>query len=240
MIVRFYGGARDLAGMEEARLDVSGTLDEAELRSQLSSAFPELGKHLHRMRFAKDDEFTEDDAVFRDSDEVDVLPPVAGGNAAPRVLLAEIQKEPINPLDVMHAVSYAEAGAVATFTGVVRNHSSDTPLVTQLDYECHPVMGPKELGRVVGRLAIEYPLARFAVVHRIGALVVGDIAVAVAVSAPHRKEAFEACELCIARIKESVPIWKREWGDEGGGTWTKLGASKPRSLAPKMSKDGNE
>lgn len=237
MIVRFYGGARDLAGMEETRLDVSGTLDEVGLREALSAAFPELGKHLHRMRFAKDDEFTERGASFEDSDVIDVLPPVAGGTSSPRVLLAEIQKEPINPLDVMRAVSYPEAGAVATFTGVVRNHSSDTPLVTQLDYECHPVLGPKELRRVVQRLAIEYPLARFAVAHRIGALEVGDIAVAVAVSAPHRKEAFEACELCIARIKDSVPIWKREWGDEGGGTWTKLAPSNPRSVPPKAARE---
>ena len=97
------------------------------------------------------------------------------------------------------------------FTGVVRDHAEGKP-VARLDYEAHESLAKKEMERVLLAVASEYPGARLAAVHRVGRLDVGDVAVCVAASAPHRAEAFSACRAAIDRIKETVPVWKKEWG----------------------------
>ena len=106
------------------------------------------------------------------------------------------------------------AGGIAVFLGVVRD-TNDGRAVTQLEYEAYGSMAIAEMERI--RLAIESEIAgaRVAAVHRVGALAVGEIAVVCAASAPHRAEAFRACRLMIDRLKERVPIWKREHGPDG-------------------------
>ncbi len=128
--------------------------------------------------------------------------------------LAEIRSQPLDLQEVIAAVTRADAGAVTTFAGVVRNHSMGRP-VTKLEYEAYPSMAEKEMARLMPRICDEVPDVRLAAIHRIGELSVGDLAVVCAASAPHRAEAIRACHLLIDRIKESVPIWKREYGPEG-------------------------
>ncbi len=110
---------------------------------------------------------------------------------------------------------------MAIFTGIVRDHA-DGQAVARLDYEAHPEMATKEMRRVLEGIATEIPSVRFAATHRVGKLEVGDLAVVVAASAPHRAEAFAACRLAIDRIKETVPIWKKEWGPDGEAHWVNL------------------
>ena len=112
------------------------------------------------------------------------------------------------------AVSHAGAGAIVTFTGTVRN-TNDGRTVTKLEYEAYASMATAEIARICRELEGEVPGVRVAVHHRTGALGVGDGAVVCAASAPHRSEAFEACRLAIDRVKERVPIWKREHGPDG-------------------------
>jgi len=121
------------------------------------------------------------------------------------------------PLDLgrlVAEVSHAGAGGVATFLGVVRDHNEGRA-VTLLEYEAYGTMAEAELGRILGEIAAELPGVRVAAMHRVGALGVGDAAVACAASAPHRGEAFAACRALIDRIKARLPIWKREHGPEG-------------------------
>jgi molybdopterin synthase catalytic subunit len=112
------------------------------------------------------------------------------------------------------AVAHAGAGAVVTFVGTVRDVNDGRP-VTLLEYEAYESMARAEMGRIASEIEHEIAGARVAVHHRIGALVVGDAAVVCAASAPHRGEAFRACRLLIDRVKERVPIWKREHGPDG-------------------------
>lgn len=112
------------------------------------------------------------------------------------------------------AVSHAGAGAVVTFVGTVRNLNDGRP-VTLLEYEAYESMARGEMSRIKAEIERELPGVRLAVFHRVGALRVGDAAVVCAASAPHRAEAFRACRLLIDRVKERVPIWKREHGPDG-------------------------
>jgi molybdopterin synthase catalytic subunit len=94
--------------------------------------------------------------------------------------------------------------------------------VEKLEYSAYRAMAIKEMTRLVKEIEAEIPGARVAVEHRTGSLVVGDLAVVIAAAAPHRAEAFTACRAMIDRLKDSVPIWKKEFGDDGS-TWVGLG-----------------
>jgi molybdopterin synthase catalytic subunit len=111
-------------------------------------------------------------------------------------------------------VSHAGAGGVAVFIGVVRAEN-DGRAVARLEYQAYASMARLELVRIAEQIAREIPGVRLSAIHRTGSLVVGEIAVVCAASAPHRDEAFRACRLLIDRIKEQVPIWKREHGPDG-------------------------
>ena len=147
-----------------------------------------------------------------------MLPPVAGGSA---VVRCEVVDGAILADEVRASVSHPGAGAVCVFEGVVRNHA-DGQAVSRLDYEAHESLASTEMRRVLERVAAEHPGVRLAAVHRVGQLAIGDVAVCVAASAAHRDDAFHACRNAIDRIKETVPIWKKEWGPEGKANWVNL------------------
>jgi molybdopterin synthase catalytic subunit len=115
---------------------------------------------------------------------------------------------------LVSAVTHPGAGAIVTFAGTVRNVNEGRP-VTKLEYEAYASMAEGEIARIIGEIETEIPGVRVGVHHRTGELAVGDGAVLCAASAPHRSEAFRACRLAIDRVKERVPIWKREHGPDG-------------------------
>ncbi len=125
-----------------------------------------------------------------------------------------IRREALSLDEVTQIVTRPEAGAVATFLGIVRN-MNDGRAVTLLEYEAYGTMAEAELQRILEELEREMPDVRVAATHRIGPLNVGDAAVVCAASAPHRGEAFNACRELIDRIKARLPIWKREHGPDG-------------------------
>jgi molybdopterin synthase catalytic subunit len=125
-----------------------------------------------------------------------------------------IRAEPLQLDEVVGAVTHAGAGGIATFVGVVRDENDGRP-VTLLEYEAYGTMAEAELTRILDEIVSEMQGVRVAATHRVGALRVGDVAVACAASAPHRGEAFHACRALIDRIKARLPIWKREHGPQG-------------------------
>jgi molybdopterin synthase catalytic subunit len=127
---------------------------------------------------------------------------------------AELVDAPVSIDAVVAAVRHAGAGAVALFVGTVRDHN-DGRAVTRLEYEAYASMAVAEMDRIARETEAGAPGVRCAIVHRVGALNVGDVAVACAASAPHRPEAFAACRRLIDEVKAHVPIWKREHGPDG-------------------------
>ena len=128
--------------------------------------------------------------------------------------LLDVRDAPISLDEVVRAVRHDGAGAVATFAGFVRDHN-DGRRVVKLEYEAYASMAIGEMRRIADELETGVKGVRIAALHRVGALVVGDVAIVCAVSSPHRAEAFAACRLLVDGIKARVPIWKREHGPEG-------------------------
>jgi molybdopterin synthase catalytic subunit len=125
-----------------------------------------------------------------------------------------LRDEPLSLDACVTAVSHPSAGGIATFVGVVRDENEGRSVV-KLEYQAYETMAVAEMRRIVEEIEKEIDGVRLAVEHRVGPLLVGDVAVICAASAPHRGEAFRACRELIDRIKARVPIWKREHGPDG-------------------------
>ncbi len=128
--------------------------------------------------------------------------------------LFQIRDEAFSSDEVIAAVSHPSAGGVAVFIGVVRDENEGQKVV-RLEYEAYASMAVKQMAEIGKEIAEEIPGTRLAAVHRVGSLEIGDTAIICAASAPHRGEAFKACRTLIDRIKERVPVWKREHGPDG-------------------------
>ena len=128
--------------------------------------------------------------------------------------MISLRETPLSVEETTRAVAHSGAGAIDIFLGLVRDTNAGLP-VTRLEYTAYAAMAEAEMRRIAEAIESEMPGVRLAAQHRIGDLKVGDLAVITAASAPHRAEAFAACRLFIDRIKERVPIWKREHGPDG-------------------------
>ncbi|WP_256463896.1 molybdenum cofactor biosynthesis protein MoaE [Georgenia sp. TF02-10] len=135
-----------------------------------------------------------------------------------RVAVAAVRDEPITADECAEAVGDDAAGAVVTFGGVVRNHDGGRA-VSAIEYVAHPAAG-QVVAQVAADLAVRFPVDAVAVVHRVGTLAVGDVALAVAVSAAHRAEAFAAAAELVEEVKRRLPVWKRQVFPDGGHEWT--------------------
>lgn len=217
--VHYYAAAKELAGRDSSTFEFAApTVAQSELRRAVAERVPSLAAFLERMRLAVNGDFVDTAVELQDGDRVDVLPPVAGGSS---VVLCQITDREISLDETRRAVEHPGAGGVCIFHGVVRDHA-DGQAVSRLDYEAHESLASKEMRRVLEGVIAEHPGSRIAAVHRIGSLGVGDVAVCVAASAAHRDEAFAACRKAIDRIKETVPLWKKEWGRDGDAHWVNL------------------
>ncbi|KOT57582.1 MULTISPECIES: molybdenum cofactor biosynthesis protein MoaE [Streptomyces] len=138
-------------------------------------------------------------------------------SAADPIRLLAVRDTPLSLDEVFAAVGDPAAGGTALFVGTVRNHDSGADVDT-LGYSAHP-SAEAELRRVAEKVAADFPVRALAAVHRVGDLVVGDLAVVVAVSCPHRAEAFAACRRLIDDLKHEVPIWKHQRFSDGTEEW---------------------
>jgi molybdopterin synthase catalytic subunit len=214
--VRYFAAARERTRTSVEQLDVPVGTTVAGLRALVLARHAPLASLAASLRFAVDEDFAADDTVLREGSDVALIPPVAGG--AP---LFRVQNAPLSLDEVVRAVSHDGQGGLVTFTGVVRNHSRGQR-VMKLEYEAYAPMAEKKLAQIGAEAREKWPGTEVAVVHRVGTLEPGVPAVVIAVSAPHRKEAFRACEYVIDRLKEDVPIWKKEFTSDGQ-VWVGLG-----------------
>lgn len=130
--------------------------------------------------------------------------------ATDSLALLRLTSEPIQIQEILDAVRARECGGLALFVGTVRNHSGGKENVLWLEYEAYESMALKKMREIATSVRQLYPVRKIAMAHRVGRLEIGDDAVAIAVSTPHRKEAFAACKFIIDAVKSTVPIWKKE------------------------------
>jgi MoaE-MoaD fusion protein len=215
--VHFFAAARDRAGKQDQTLELAAPVTVQALLEALVRELPQLRSLLPHLRVAVDQEFAGPEDVIPAGAEVALIPPVAGGAAG----LYRVVDRPLVLDEVVQAVTTTSHGGLVTFSGVVREVSKGKR-VTRLDYEAYVPMAEKKLAQIGAEAQAAWPGLAVAVVHRVGTLAPGELAVVIAVSAPHRKEAFRACELVIDRLKQDVPIWKKEYAEDGE-VWVGLG-----------------
>jgi molybdopterin synthase catalytic subunit len=137
--------------------------------------------------------------------------------------MIQITAEPIDHAALTEQVRRPDCGAVVTFLGTVRD-LTEGKVTVALDYEAYPGMAEKKLAEIERETRDRWPIGEIALVHRVGHLEIGEVSVVVAVSCPHRAQAFEACRYAIDRLKEVVPIWKKENWADGTSEWVHPGA----------------
>jgi molybdopterin synthase catalytic subunit len=129
-----------------------------------------------------------------------------------------LTREPIDYAALIEWVRCSHCGAVVVFLGTVRDLTGEQ-VTTALDYEAYPTMAEKKMAEIEADTRARWPIGEIVMIHRLGRLEVGEVSVGVAVSCPHRAEAFEACRHAIDRLKELVPIWKKENWADGQSEW---------------------
>jgi molybdopterin synthase catalytic subunit len=171
---------------------------------------------LPHLRVAVNQEFVDVEAEVPAGADFALIPPVAGGSG-----LFSVVDRPLRLEEVVAAVSGEAYGGLVTFSGSVRNQTKGRRVV-KLEYEAYPPMAEKRLAAIGAEVAERWSGTRLAIMHRVGTLMPGELAVVIAAAAPHRKEAFLACEHAIERLKQDVPIWKKEFFEDGE-VWVGLG-----------------
>lgn len=203
---RFFARYREVVGRAEMELELAEGATVAQVLSYLRQQFPHLPSS--PIMVAVNADYVQPDFVLSPGDEVAFIPPVSGGD------WFQVTQEPLSPELVTDKVEGNAYGAVITFVGMVREESEGMK-VLHLDYEAYPEMAEKKLRQIAAEMRQRWGVGQVAMAHRLGRVRVGEAGLVVAVSAPHRKEAFAACAYAIDRIKEIVPIWKKEVRQDG-------------------------
>lgn len=209
--IKYFAIIRERLGRSEERRDVAGGSTAGDVLEQIAGESPAMAGLLPAILVMVNQEYAARDRVLQDGDELALIPPVSGG-AEDRWF--RVQREVIEPRLVETLVEARTVGGIVTFSGTVRNHARSMPVVA-LDYEAYEPVAEKMLARIGDEARDRWSIERMAIVHRTGRLEVGEISVVIAVSAAHRAEAFAACQYAIDRIKEIVPIWKKEFYADG-------------------------
>ncbi|MGE5704130.1 MAG: molybdenum cofactor biosynthesis protein [Clostridia bacterium] len=183
------------------------------LLEEIGSQHPELSGLLASCFVSLNQEYASPSTVIQAGDEIAILPPVSGGEE-PRFSITD---QPLSADLLVRLVSNPRAGAVLTFVGTVREFTHGQRTVS-LSYEAYAPMAIQKMKEIAQEIQERWPQAEVAMHHRIGDLAIEDIAVIIAVATPHRNESFEAGRYAIERLKQIVPIWKKEiWED--GSEW---------------------
>jgi len=223
--VLFFAYLRDFTGVPQLEMEVEEGATPRRIWALLAEQWPALEDQLLRLPIVVDGKVVELDSPVPPGAEVVWLPPVGGGapdGPEAGVLRAELTAEPLDPAHLLSEVQAASCGGVVVFVGEVRAE----PGLVALEYQAYGPVAREQLRAVAAEGAARWPMARIALAHRTGRLVVGEASVAIAVACPHRADAFACCRHLIDRLKEAVPIWKREV-DGDGGRWLEGHEYKP-------------
>ena len=211
--VRLFARYREAAGRDRVEIDLpeGGTVETA--WEAVSRRFPALGQYRPFTLFALREDYVSPDHRLGEGDELCLFPPVSGGAGFEDWI--EVTAEVLSERATAEAVADPGAGAVALFSGIVRDQTGGRR-VKFLEYEAHAPMALAKMREIAAAIRARWPgTLRVALVHRVGRLEIGESSVMIAVSSPHRRAAFEACHFAIDTLKETVPVWKKEYFEDG-------------------------
>lgn len=215
--VRVFAALREALGMTETTVALPPAADVQALLAALARQYPHARLAERRFGVAVNRAYAPLTTTLIEGDEVALIPPVSGGSGT-----YAITDRPLSLDAVLQAIIAPDRGGVTFFAGTVRGitrpagRSADEIATDYLEYEAYPEMAEAALARIGAEVQARWPaVSAVHIVHRIGRLEVGDIAVIVAVAAAHRQDTFDACRYAIDRIKQIAPIWKKEVGPDG-------------------------
>ena len=233
--VLFFGLVRDVVGLREDAIDLADGSRLSQVFEHYASRFPRLREMSGSIVLALNQQFSKPTAPLAEGDEVALLPPVSGGSGAGDAAAHSIEaqasrytheisdpaghffaltRQAIDGAALAHQILRGEDGAFVNFEGVTRNNSKGRA-TRFLDYECYEPMAIKTMADIGRDIASKYAVSRIAMVHRLGRVEIGETSVAIVVTAPHRKPAFDAALEGINRLKRTVPVWKKEYFADG-------------------------
>jgi len=215
--VLYFAVFRERIGKSDDSLELPDGSTVGGAIAMLAERHPPIAQLAGRFRVAVNQDFADLSRTLAEGDELVLIPPVAGGSDR-HVVLTD---GPLSLQRCVAAVHSAGSGGIVTFTGQVREHSHGVS-IDHLEYEAYAPMAIRVMTQLCDEIEAELPGTRIAVEHRVGTLAIGEIAVVIAAAAAHRAEAFTASRAMIDRLKDRVPIWKKEVG-ANGETWVGLG-----------------
>ena len=219
--VLYFAVFRERLGRSEEPLELAAGATVGDAIDALAARHPPIAQLRGRFRIAVNQDFVGDDQTLADGDELALIPPVAGGASEAPCRHVELTDRTLSLDRCIDAVRGAGRGGIVTFTGMVRLHSHGAT-IDHLEYEAYAPMAVKVMTQLCDEIEAEIAGTRVAVEHRVGHLAIGDVAVVIAAAAPHRAQAFTACRAMIDRLKDRVPIWKKEISVDGA-EWVGLG-----------------
>lgn len=208
--VRYFAMIREIVGRSSERRSSTEGATVGELFDALVAEFPRLLQVKPVTMLMVNQTYVRGDHTLHDGDEVAFIPPVSGGSGA----RFRVQEEALDARATEALVAHAGAGAIATFTGTVRDHGRGRD-VTHLEYEAYAPAAERMLEQIGDEIRDRWQIEHVAIVHRVGSLAIGEASVVISVASAHRDAAFDACRYAIERIKEIVPVWKKEHYSDG-------------------------
>jgi molybdopterin converting factor subunit 1 len=212
VLVRLFASYREAAGRGHFDLELPAGSTVRDAIDRILRDHPLIGEG-RRVVIARNRDYVTPDASLADGDELALIPPVSGGDARTLAPIA-VSEAPLSVDDALALVRDDAFGGVVVFLGTVRDHSRGKRIL-HLEYEAYAEMAEAKMHEIADRLARQHGPMRIALHHRVGDLAIGDVAVIVAVAAPHRDAAFVAARAAIDELKTIVPIWKKEHAEDG-------------------------
>ena len=219
--VLFFGMLKDLAGRGSDLLNLPDHATVGEVFSHYEELHPRLGKLAASIAISLNQEFAEPDSRLKEGDEIAFLPPVSGGSNDPNCDVptkgrghSSIVREKIDTQAVLAKLKQPTDGAAIVFEGVVRDNTRGRRTL-YLDYEAYEEMALKQMDALAEQALQQFSVRKVEIVHRLGRLEIGEISVLIVVASAHRAAAFDACRWLIDTLKRTVPIWKKEYFEDG-------------------------
>src|ERR1700722_1394875 len=218
--VLFFGMLKDLIGKGGDSLDLTDGATVGDVLAHYLAKFPGLKESLPSLATAVNQQYAPPETVLKSGDEVALLPPVSGGLAdkadglSARRRYASIVHEKIDTDEILTNLKRGDDGAAVIFEGIVRNQTRGRRTL-YLDYEAYELMALQEMNSLAEQALKQFPVRDIVLIHRLGRLQIGETSVLIAVVSVHRAAAFDACCWLIDTLKRKVPIWKKEYFEDG-------------------------
>ena len=209
--VLFFGILRDVAGLSSDSPELSEHARLADVLEHYERKLPRFKELMPSIAMSVNQEYASPEVRLKSGDEVALLPPVSGGHDCVTVTLV---RDPIEADKILARIKQPEDGAVVSFDGTVRNHSRGRRTL-YLEYEAYESMALRQMEELAARALSRFSVREIAVTHRLGRLEIGETSVFIAVASAHRAAAFDACRWLIDSLKRTVPIWKKEFFEDG-------------------------